>query len=79
MYDNMKMDGKVVLVTGSTDGIGKQTAYSLASKGAIVLLHGRNSLKRRECSGGDSQHDRQHQSAILPGRTVFRQGYSKTG
>ncbi|NTV27328.1 MAG: SDR family oxidoreductase [Methanothrix sp.] len=36
------MDGKVVLVTGSTDGIGKQTAYSLASKGAIVLLHGRN-------------------------------------
>jgi NAD(P)-dependent dehydrogenase (short-subunit alcohol dehydrogenase family) len=41
----MKMDGKVVLVTGSTDGIGKRTAYSLASKGAIVLLHGRNSLR----------------------------------
>ena len=41
----MKMDGKVVLVTGSTDGIGKQTAYSLASKGATVLLHGRNSLR----------------------------------
>jgi NAD(P)-dependent dehydrogenase (short-subunit alcohol dehydrogenase family) len=41
----MKMDGKVVLVTGSTDGIGKQTAYSLARKGAIVLLHGRNSLR----------------------------------
>ena len=42
MYENMNMDGKVVLVTGSTDGIGKQTAYSLASKGAIVLMHGRN-------------------------------------
>ena len=41
----MKMDGKVVLVTGSTDGIGKQTAYSLASMGAIVLMHGRNPLK----------------------------------
>ena len=41
----MKMDGKVVLVTGSTDGIGKQTAYSLARKGAIVLMHGRNSLR----------------------------------
>ena len=41
----MNMDGKVLLVTGSTDGIGKQTAYGLASKGAIVLLHGRNSSK----------------------------------
>ena len=41
----MKMDGKVVLVTGSTDGIGKQTAYSLAGKGAMVLMHGRNSLR----------------------------------
>ena len=41
----MKMDGKVVLVTGSTDGIGKQTAHILASKGARVLLHGRNPSK----------------------------------
>lgn len=39
------MDGKVILVTGSTDGIGMQTAYSLASKGVKVLLHGRNSSK----------------------------------
>jgi len=28
----MKMDGKVVLVTGSTDGIDEQTAKSLAGK-----------------------------------------------
>jgi NAD(P)-dependent dehydrogenase (short-subunit alcohol dehydrogenase family) len=41
----MKMDGKVVLVTGSTDGIGKQTARILAIKGARVLLHGRNLSK----------------------------------
>ena len=41
----MKMDGKVVLVTGSTDGIGEQTAKSLAGKGAMVLMHGRNSLR----------------------------------
>ncbi len=32
---------QVILVTGSTDGIGKQTAYDLASMGATVLLHGR--------------------------------------
>ncbi|MBB6735266.1 SDR family NAD(P)-dependent oxidoreductase [Cohnella zeiphila] len=36
------MDGKVVLVTGATDGIGKKTATDLARLGATVLLHGRN-------------------------------------
>jgi len=31
-----------ILVTGSTDGLGKQTAFALAGQGATVLLHGRN-------------------------------------
>ncbi len=31
-----------VLVTGSTDGIGKETALQLAQMGAEVILHGRN-------------------------------------
>jgi NAD(P)-dependent dehydrogenase (short-subunit alcohol dehydrogenase family) len=33
---------KIVLITGSTDGIGKQTAIELARLGATVLLHGRS-------------------------------------
>jgi NAD(P)-dependent dehydrogenase (short-subunit alcohol dehydrogenase family) len=33
---------QVILVTGSTDGIGKQTAHDLAKMGATVVLHGRN-------------------------------------
>jgi NAD(P)-dependent dehydrogenase (short-subunit alcohol dehydrogenase family) len=41
------MKGRTVLVTGSTDGIGKATAMDLAHKGAKVLLHGRNSEKGR--------------------------------
>jgi short-subunit dehydrogenase len=36
------MENKIVLVTGATDGIGKQTAYELADKNATVILHGRN-------------------------------------
>ena len=34
-----------VLITGSTDGIGLETAKRLASAGHRVLLHGRSSLK----------------------------------
>jgi NAD(P)-dependent dehydrogenase (short-subunit alcohol dehydrogenase family) len=36
------MGNKVILITGSTDGIGKQTALDLAKTGATVLIHGRN-------------------------------------
>jgi NAD(P)-dependent dehydrogenase (short-subunit alcohol dehydrogenase family) len=36
------MKGRVVLVTGATDGIGRETALALARMGATVLLHGRN-------------------------------------
>ncbi len=39
------LEGKVVLVTGSTDGIGRQTALELARMGARVLVHGRSRQK----------------------------------
>ncbi len=39
---------KVILVTGSTDGIGLATATMLVSMGHHVLLHGRNSAKLEE-------------------------------
>ncbi|MFC7141210.1 SDR family NAD(P)-dependent oxidoreductase [Halosimplex aquaticum] len=38
-------DGHVVLVTGSTDGIGAETARNLAETGATVLVHGRDRQK----------------------------------
>jgi len=34
--------GKTVLVTGSTDGLGRELALSLAAAGAHVIVHGRN-------------------------------------
>jgi NAD(P)-dependent dehydrogenase (short-subunit alcohol dehydrogenase family) len=34
--------GKTVLVTGSTDGLGRELALALAADGAHVIVHGRN-------------------------------------
>lgn len=34
--------GKTVLVTGSTDGLGRALALSLAEEGALVIVHGRD-------------------------------------
>ena len=38
----MKMDGKTVLITGSTDGVGRVVAKRLGDAGWRVLLHGRD-------------------------------------
>ena len=43
----MKMDGKTVLVTGSTDGVGRYVAAKLAAAGARVLIHGRDTERAR--------------------------------
>ncbi len=42
MDSNHQMNGKVVLITGATNGIGKVTALELAKKGARVIITGRN-------------------------------------
>lgn len=39
------MENKTVLVTGRTDGIGRETALQLARMGARVLVHGRDKEK----------------------------------
>ena len=38
----MNLEGKTVLVTGSTDGVGRLVARRLADLGARVLVHGRD-------------------------------------
>ena len=40
--DYPSMAAKTVLITGSTDGLGRETATRLGALGAHVLVHGRN-------------------------------------
>lgn len=39
---DLQLNGKVALVTGSSKGIGEAIVRTLASEGAIVIVHGRN-------------------------------------
>jgi NAD(P)-dependent dehydrogenase (short-subunit alcohol dehydrogenase family) len=39
------MEGKICLITGGTNGIGKSTAQGLAKLGATVVIVGRNATK----------------------------------
>ncbi|MBP2446932.1 SDR family NAD(P)-dependent oxidoreductase [Rhizobium leguminosarum] len=58
---DLKLDGKVALVTGSSKGIGEGVARGLAREGAIVIVHGRNRTKTEEVAddiiaGGGRAH-----------------------
>ena len=43
-----KLDGKVAIITGSTSGMGRDTAYLFAKEGAKVVVTGRNEARAKE-------------------------------
>jgi NAD(P)-dependent dehydrogenase (short-subunit alcohol dehydrogenase family) len=45
MYTAQAVKNQVILVTGATDGLGKQVARDLAAQRATILLHGRSREK----------------------------------
>jgi NAD(P)-dependent dehydrogenase (short-subunit alcohol dehydrogenase family) len=44
------MDGRIVLITGATDGLGRALAADLAGRGARVLVHGRDPARTGEAA-----------------------------
>ena len=61
---------KTILITGSTDGIGLETARMLVEQGHQVLLHGRNAAKLADVDPDQFllHLQRKDRDRILPGR-----------
>lgn len=52
MYNPYSLEGKTILVTGATSGIGKATAITCSKLGAVVVATGRNKDRLHQTLGG---------------------------
>ena len=69
----MNMDGKTVLITGSTDGVGRYVAAKLAAAGAKVLIHGRDAARAKSLVD-EIKRGRARGADLLSGRSVVAGG-----
>jgi len=62
---------KTILVTGSTDGIGLETAKMLVSLGHNVLLHGRSPVKLEKLAGFETIYWEDHANNIVSSKGIL--------
>ena len=68
------MKGKIIFISGSTDGIGKQAALELAKQGAHVIIHGRNEEKiKKTLDFIRSQTENENIDSMLADMSSFKQ------
>jgi NAD(P)-dependent dehydrogenase (short-subunit alcohol dehydrogenase family) len=72
----MSVAGKTILVTGSTDGVGRHVAERLAANGASLIVHGRDQargealVERIEKSGGNARFFRTDLASLADVRAL---------
>ena len=49
-YEKNKFEGKVIIITGSSSGIGQAAALLFALEGASVTIHGQNADRLKACA-----------------------------
>ncbi len=78
------LSGKTVLITGSTDGVGRVVATRLGEAGARVLVHGRNRQRGEEVvreierAGGAAEFLQADLSSLADVRSLAKQVRQKT-
>lgn len=60
MYNPFSLEGKTVLVTGASSGIGRATAIECSRLGATLVLTGRNEITLQETQELLSNPDKEH-------------------
>ena len=77
IYNPFSMEGKTVLVTGASSGIGRATAIECSRMGAIVIINGRSESRLQETYDSLSGDGHQMHCAGISGHRLFT--YLKEG
>ena len=72
IYNPFTLEGKQILVTGASSGIGKATAFACAKMGATVIMNGRNTERLNEVINLLPEGEHKVMAADLSDREVVK-------